>query len=266
VALGCGAFSAEQFQPLLKNAHGRNQQSSTSRATRVEVAHPKPGPDSIARTIDPTVAKLGTDDVGSKTPRNLILVDTAPGRNAREGTARLGTNPLNPQTYSAGAILLNGARLTEIYPDHVVLVRGGESVGLSVRGKGSASAYEQSSLLRVGGSESVSISAPAVSDPDPLTTAVTAYIRPNPVFSGEQIHGFSLDAGTDPRVFSKLGLRTGDVLTRVNGVGVTDGGQVIDMLEQLMGGAAIDATIERSGTIQQITLNGAGLADHQERD
>jgi hypothetical protein len=56
---------------------------------------------------------LGTDSSVSTVPLPLILVRTQAGRNSREGFAQIGVNARTPQTYQAGAILANGAHLTD---------------------------------------------------------------------------------------------------------------------------------------------------------
>jgi type II secretion system (T2SS) protein C len=77
----------------------------------------------------------GNDSSISTKPLPLFLVATVPGRNAQEGTAQIGTNPENPQTYVGGAILANGARLAEIHVDYVVLERNGKRVRLYTKAR-----------------------------------------------------------------------------------------------------------------------------------
>jgi hypothetical protein len=43
-------------------------------------------------------------------------------------------SPENPQNYVAGALLSNGAELTEIHTDYVVLERGGKRSRLRIEG------------------------------------------------------------------------------------------------------------------------------------
>jgi len=95
-------------------------------------------------------APLGNDSSVSKVPLPLILAGTLPGRNAREGEALIGVNENSPQTYKAGALLINGARLVEIYPKYVVLEKDGRSARLYLQNtKGSADAND--AVLAVGG-------------------------------------------------------------------------------------------------------------------
>jgi hypothetical protein len=65
-------------------------------------------------------------------PKRLYLIDTTPGRTPTEGSARIGVDPRVPQSYSAGAVLLNGARLAQIHNRYVVLARGHERARLDL--------------------------------------------------------------------------------------------------------------------------------------
>src|SRR5712671_5565819 len=79
-----------------------------------------------------TVIPPGTDSSVSPVTLPLYLVATSPGRNLKEGSARIGANPEFPQTFVAGAVLANGAKLAEIHRDHVVLERGKQRIDLYV--------------------------------------------------------------------------------------------------------------------------------------
>jgi len=218
------------------------------------------------RARDPAIARLGSDDAGARTARTLILVDTSPGQDFREGTARLGTDARNPQTYVAGALLLNGSRLMEVYRDYIVLERDGQSARLYVQGK--APKGEPESALTVVGAAYASRpsdapSAYPVSSGDTRTAAVNTYIRPNPVFDAEQLRGFAVYPGGQSGEFVKLGLQPGDVITAINGVGVTDGDQFMDALEQVTAGEVVEATIERRGSTQHVTLDGSAIGTRE---
>src|SRR5262249_19550574 len=153
----------------------------------------------------------------SKAPLALILVTAQPGRNAGEGIAQIGVNPLTPQTYRAGAILANGARLVEIHADYVVLERDGKSARLELKRATGVSGTEQiGGLLTVGG----------IPDPTPavVTTEGTLehYLRASPVFAGDRVRGYTLYAGREQGPFFKMGLEPGDVVVAIDGIPVND--------------------------------------------
>jgi len=184
------------------------------------------------------------------------LVSTSRGRNAREGTARLGTHPENPQTYAAGAILANGARLVEIDDDYVLLERDGKQAKLYLAGSGKKSS---DALLMVGGEP------PAKPIVATHTESLTDYIRPSPVYDGEVIHGYQVYAGQKSGVFSQLGLQNGDVILSLDGQPFVDPRQAIDLLSQLTTGVAMSATVERKGKVERMSLDGALITADQER-
>lgn len=218
------------------------------------------------RAVAPTAAAqtqrvlLGTDVSISSVPAPLILVRTIPGRNAREGSAQIGTNRENPQTYVAGALLLNGAQLAEIHEDYVVLQRGKQSARLYVSGGGRASGRTNSSgLLYVGGTTGVVA---------PHTTSVetiTDYVRPKPVYEGEIIRGYQVYPGERAGVFSRLGLQSGDLVTTIDGLALNDPQNMVQAFHELVSGARMMATVVREGKTVEFPLDGSRILADKER-
>lgn len=182
-----------------------------------------------------------------------------PGRNAREGTAFIGIDAESPQTYSAGALLANGARLTEIHRDHVVLTRGEESAKLYLQSVQSTAISALSALVQVGGVTSGGSPPPVSHD------VVTDYIRPSPVFDGDQIKGYQVYPGKRGGVFSQLGLKGGDVITAINDAPFADAMQAMDLFQQLAKGTALVATIQREGVTSRLSLDGQLIVADQEQ-
>jgi hypothetical protein len=200
---------------------------------------------------------LGNDSSVSRVPQPLILVRTQLGRNSREGFAQIGINARSPQTYAAGALLVNGARLTEIHERYVVLERDGHSERLYVQGEAPPASSPQravaAGLLTVGG--------PSAEPPPPVTSQepLTDYVRPSPVYVNGQLHGYALYAGRKARVFSLLGLQSGDVVTQINGTAVSANSDSLETLESLTKGEALSVVVERQGVAQTLSLDGAAL-------
>lgn len=213
----------------------------------------------VTQTVSPH-SLPGTDVSISPVPLPLILVATSPGRSPSEGTANIGTNPTNPQTYAAGALLLNGARLTEIHQTYVMLQRGNKTARLDLVGPEGAPTSVSNDLLSVGGVELT-----AATKVEPSYEIVTDYIRPSPVFDGDLLRGYEVYAGQASSVFSQMGLQGGDVIIALNDVPLTDPEQAMDMFRQIASGMAATATLERKGKRERISLDGALIAAHQER-
>lgn len=200
----------------------------------------------------------GTESSVSPTPQPLFLVSTSPGRNKNEGAALIGTNPENPQTYAGGAILANGARLAEIYVDHVMLTRDGKSAKLSLHRRNEVAKLSTNALLNVGGEQ------PSAA-PVPVTREViTDYLRPSPVYDGETLRGYQVYPGAKIAVFSRLGLEAGDIITSLNDAPFADPTHAMELFNQLTQGVAIVASVQRKGVNRRITLDGSIMVADQE--
>jgi type II secretion system protein C len=199
----------------------------------------------------------GTATSIAKQPQPLLLIATHRGSTPATGTASIGTQASNPQTYAAGALLVNGARLVEIHEEFVVLERGGQQAKLYLANRGQT---QKSALLTVGG-ESTRPQLMAAQHTDVLVQ----YLRPSPVYEGEVLKGYQVYPGPRSDLFARLGLRSGDVILALEGVPFADPQQAIAALEQLTLGRSLLATLERGGQVEQVTLEGGVILAEQGR-
>lgn len=213
----------------------------------------------LAKSRDSVTAFPSIKSSVSRTPQRLILTGTIVGRSAHEGTAFIGVDAHNPQTYSGGAILANGVRLEEIYKDHVVLAKGGQRVSLYLQQAKGGAGRQADDLLMVGG--------PMVATPAVATSSepFTDFIRPSPVYDGANLRGIEVYPGRQAGVFDQLGLRGGDVITAIDGQPFGDAAQAMELFRQLASGVAMTATITRKGQAQSIALDGALIVTAQQR-
>jgi type II secretion system protein C len=210
----------------------------------------------------PAAGGEGTDSSVSPTPLPLYLMATFPGRNAGEGTAQIGTSTTNPQTYSAGALLANGAQLAEIHQHHVVLKKGDRTARLSLHNglkTSEQSKRDLDALLAVGGEQPVLLTTPNTRE------VFTSYVRPNPIYDGETLLGFEVYPGQKAGVFSRMGLQSGDVITSINDAPFSDPSQAMDLFNQLTQGVAMVATIKRKGRFERVTLDGSLISAEETR-
>ena len=196
---------------------------------------------------------VGTDASTSDKPLPLYLISVATGRNAFEGVARIGTSIANPQSYAAGAILANGAQLAEIHSDHVLLRRGERSTTLYLYDRSSlaAQATPRDELATVGGTKGPEQMRPATRE------VLTDYLRPSPLYDGEALRGYRVYPGRKRAVFAQLGLQSGDVITAIDGMRINDATTTLNVLRELVNGAALTVSIEGTRGQQEITLDGA---------
>jgi hypothetical protein len=228
----------------------------------VSVLPPTATPDATTSATSSAgpAAQDGTDSSASHVPLPLFLLSTSPGRNLREGTAQIGTSTTNPQTYSAGALLANGAILAEIHSDFVILKRGERTARLAIFQLASnAPVKANNDLLSVGGRQ----------ESQPLRATnrevLTDYLRPSPLYDGETLRGYQVYPGQKLGVFAQMGLQAGDVITAINDTPFVDPEQALQMFRQLTDGVAVIATIERNKKTERITLDGALIAADREQ-
>ncbi len=200
-------------------------------------------------------ADTGNDSSVASAPQRLHLVSTTPGRTLHEGVARLGTNPANPQTYVAGAILVNGARLAEIHPDHVVLERGKERLSLFVvSARGARDVWSQGS-----GDLGTVAATPSGVSATPELLGVDKFgevIRAMPYYENDILQGLQVAPGRKATTFAQLGLKPADIIVAIESVAVTDPQNSLEYLQGLTQGAAISVRVRRGSATHTLSLDG----------
>jgi general secretion pathway protein C len=212
--------------------------------------------------FDPADSMLGTDSSISSRELQLILVATAPGRTPRDGTALLGTDERNPQTYAGGARLVNGATIEEIYADHIVLELDGARSELAIGKKSMfqkwTSKTRETAATTVGGASSRQLLDTVATSREDLSEI----IRPEPVFDSEGFAGLRILPGRYRSKLDALGLKPGDVVMFVDGRRMASADaawQVID--DTLSTGSSIAVTVERAGTLSSMVLDGSKIIE-----
>jgi type II secretion system protein C len=190
-------------------------------------------------------------------PKPLRLFSIRAGRTSAEGIAVLGAAEASARTYVAGAVLENGATLSELHVDHVVLTRGGGQFKLYLPGQGAG----RSSQLASTSSTSLTVGDYPAAEP-PLTQPpiqVSDSLRVAPVYDGTVISGFSVRAGAKGGQFDRWGLKAGDVLVTLSGQALYSAEQMEGMLDELAGGGVLRGEVLRDGARVAVTLDGSTL-------
>jgi type II secretion system protein C len=185
----------------------------------------------------------------------LSLFGVKVGSNAGEGLAVLGAAEASSRTYLAGALLENGARLAELYPDHVVLTRAGQRYTLYLPEKGRSQSLVANSSARL----TVGEFKPEVPPLTPPAVRVSDAIRVAPAYENGQMAGFHVFPGAKPGQMEKWGLASGDVLTSLSGEPLNTSEQVDSAMEQLAQGASIQGEVRRGNERLPVTLDGSML-------
>ncbi|MDP3293282.1 MAG: type II secretion system protein GspC [Nevskia sp.] len=212
---------------------------------------------------EPVLADLAS---APDTNLNLTLLGIlSNGRNDkdRQSRALIATQGGDEKPYAVGDDIARGVQLQAIFPDRVILLRGGklETLRLDKDNPGGsllpsqvgdelvespADDGENDILTSLG-----EIRSEILADP----SKVANYIRVQPVNTGGGLSGYRIYPGRDRTMFAAAGLRPGDVVTSVNGVALNDPARSLQLLSDLSQSAQINLTVDRGGQPQNFSIN-----------
>jgi general secretion pathway protein C len=182
------------------------------------------------------------------------------GELADEATIESGGQQRN---YAIGQAIdgADGATLRAVYPDRVILNRGGRLETLRWPEEPSSEAAAGASF------EPIGMAPPRAETSRPLRqliengTWLTDIVRPALHVQDGQVIGFRVSPGRDRAAFEALGLRPGDVVTDINGTVLDDPSQSLRIFESLTESTQANVTVLRDGVAQVIVIDTSPLRD-----
>lgn len=217
--------------------------------------------------LAPIVAAT-TSRVVSRAP--LVLTGIIATGDPKDGFAILGASAANAHVFHTGSEAVPGVMLEEVYPQRVVVLRGGERMTLMLpRGAGGQSIDVRFARIAAGppdeiadsGEEGASRPSPEDFKPPPMSNASTILrafsLRPVSIGGerGLRIMGTGINANT----LSALGLAPGDVIMQVNGVPIGSK-NTPDISKVLSGGGGVTLVVNRDGGEASVTIDPAAAA------
>jgi general secretion pathway protein C len=192
----------------------------------------------------------------------LVLAGVISRPDPRQGMAIIGASVAAAKLYSVGASLGAGLNLHSVYPDRVLLDRGGTLETLLLPKKLAATPVPVAAV-------------PANSPGQRLATLVQnsdggllgGLVRAQPVFNAGKLSGYRIFPGgrTNVASFTQLGLRSGDMITAVNGSSLDDPSRAEQVLQTLSSASSATLSIQRNGVAQDININLESVANDAER-
>jgi general secretion pathway protein C len=206
-----------------------------------------------ASEVDPSAAPT--------TQMSLVLVGTIARSDPEQGLAIIGESATAAKVYAVGKTVTAGARLHSVYPDRVILDRGGklEALMLPKKFQGGGAAPPAAMAGPVRASQPMlgeQIRSLATQNP----AAITEIIRPQPVFANGQQRGYRVYPGRNRQQFAKLGLMPGDLVTAINGTPLDDPARGMEILQSINSASEVTVTVERNGQSAQVSINNAQVA------
>ena len=166
---------------------------------------------------------------------------------------------------------LGGAKLHSVYLDHVILDRSGvlETLLLPRLLTGTRGAVAPASSRRGNPDPAANAAVDNIrrlvqQDPgilDQVMRVVASYDN-----AAGKLRGFRAYPGRNRAVFSKLGLKPGDLVTALNGSALDDPQHSQEVFNTIQTSDHVTVTIERGGQKQDITLNIAQVAAQASKD
>ena len=242
-----GGSPVKSPQPVLANAPPRGQHAAVDVQSLV-AAHLF----GIA-TVDPS-----TQDPANAPPSsaNLVLAGTIATQDPKHGVAIISDGGPS-KVYSVGDNLA-GASLHSVYLDHVILDRGGALETLTLPKLMGPGMHAPPIMRRPGGDPRTANAVENIrrmvqQDPsilDQVMRTVPSYDN-----AAGKLRGFRAYPGRNRQIFSKLGLRPGDLVTAINGTALDDPQHSQEVFNTIQSSDHAIVTVERGGQKQEITLN-----------
>jgi general secretion pathway protein C len=216
------------------------------------------------------VADPSTQDPANapQSSANLLLAGTIATQDPKHGVAIISDAGGPSKVYSVGE-RIGGASLHSVYLDHVILDRGGALETLLLPRQLPPSAPRAAALRRPGADPRTAAAVDNIrrmvqQDPsilDQVMRTVASYDN-----AAGKLRGFRAYPGRNRAIFSKLGLKSGDLVTAINGTPLDDPQRSQDVFNTIQTSDHVTVTIERGGQKQDITLNIAQVAAQATKD
>jgi general secretion pathway protein C len=193
----------------------------------------------------------------------LVLAGVISLPDPKRGMAIIGPNVATAKLYAVGAALGAGLSLHSVYPDRVLLDRGGTFETLLLPKK--LAAVPATAVAPAGGSPGQRLA--ALAQNSEAGGLLGGLVRAQPVFNAGKLSGYRIFPGGRNSVasFTQLGLRAGDMITAVNGAPLDDPSHSADILQTLSSASNATISIQRNGVPQEISLNLETVANDAER-
>lgn len=218
------------------------------------------------------------------TTLNVTLTGVLSSNNPRSGVAFIAGGDGEPQKIRVGEEIQAGVILDQVYPDRVILSRGGnlETLplrdGVGVSGGNSTSsramtpnasapaANQNGSFMAQVGQIQGPVGVPNLPthgidleavrqqyqiDPEALARSIT----PLPVMENGEFVGIRLNAGPKQQMLERLGLQADDVVTAVNGQSISDPAKIQSIVAGLGNAQSVSIQVRRNGKTQTLNLN-----------
>ncbi len=210
------------------------------------------------------VPPVETQDPSTARPSqsNLVLAGTIATSDPKRGVAIISDS--GPAKVYAVGDNVGGASLHSVYLDHVILDRNGVLETLQLPRQMGPGMHAPPVVRRTGGGDPRTVAAVdnirRMVQQDPGILDQVMRTVPSYDSAAGKLRGFRAYPGRNRQIFSKLGLKPGDLVTAINGTALDDPQRSQEVFNTIQTSDRVSVTIERAGQKQEISLNIAQVA------
>jgi general secretion pathway protein C len=217
----------------------------------------------------PPALDLAGKDLSDAPDTNLsltLLGILANGGNPKTSRALIAAQGGEEKPYAIGDDVARGVNLQAIFPDRVILSRGGrlETLRLDkdrVTGLSGPNTPQGEDNNSQSGDDSGAAGTRSLAQvrqtllADPSKAADYIRVQPVPAATGGGLGGYRIYPGRDRSIFTAAGLKPGDVVTAVNGVQLNDPSRSLQLLSDLSQSTQINLSVDRGGQSQNFSIS-----------
>ncbi len=194
-----------------------------------------------------------------ETQLKLVLRGVMASQDAHTATAIVADPSGHEDYYTVGKELPGGATLKEVHAQYIVLSRGGrletlrlptDSLKVSNGVLASPATAASPGVAPDAGALLQQYREQFIKNPQSLANL----LQGEPYWENGRLIGYRLRPGRDPGVLEKFGIQSGDVVTAINGVSLTDPGGRMELLRDLNNATQFNVNLIRGGRPLSISI------------
>ena len=210
----------------------------------------------VAPEVEPvkTVVPVDAPDTRLK----LSLHGTFSSADAALARAIIADERGHEEMYAVGDILPGNAELSEIQPDKVILLRGGRYEILrlpreTISGDAGTSTISAATATQVTTTSERLQSLRQTLRQNPKSLFGLVRTIPKKDNQGKMI-GYILQPGREPELFEQMGLKPGDVVTRINDIDLDNLASGMQALRSVQSGDTVSMTVQRGDEQEELSF------------
>jgi len=207
-------------------------------------------------------ASAGSAADATQTSMQLVLTGIIAGKDPKVGFAIVGENATAAKVHAVGDNVPGGAKLHSVYSDRVLLDRNGRLEYLTLPHSNSAALNANPVQAAVPNQNPAFDRVRRLITEDP--TALNDIMRNQPVLMQGKLRGFRVYPGRNRQAFTRLGLRSGDLVIAINGTPLDDPARGDEIFRTIGSASEARVTVMRNGQQQDLSLNMSQVAQEAE--